>query len=115
MTPELATACLAALAHPSRLAIHRLLVKAGDQGQTAGELAQALEISEPNFTFHIKELTAAGLVLRQREGRHVRYRLAFTTMNQLLLFLTENCCGQSAEHCFAPFVCEPSAQFVELK
>lgn len=83
---------LAALAQAHRLKVFRLLVVAGPQGLTPGALAEALEVPAATLSFHLKELSHAGLVTQERISRNVVYRAAFEQMNELLAFLTENCC-----------------------
>jgi DNA-binding transcriptional ArsR family regulator len=84
---------LAALAQESRLAIFRSLVQAGPEGLPAGQLAETLGISPSSLTFHMKELTHAGLATSRQEGRYVIYSAQISSMNALLAYLTDNCCG----------------------
>lgn len=84
---------LAALAQESRLAVFRLLVQAGPQGVAATQIAAALGLAPSSLSFHLKELTYAGLLQQRREGRSLIYSANFETMNSVLGFLTENCCG----------------------
>src|SRR6202040_2887228 len=88
-----AVAALAALAQDNRLEIFRLLVQAGPEGMPAGAVADALGLAPNTLTFHFDRLRMAGLVTVQREGRSMIYAAQFDTMNALLGFLTENCCG----------------------
>jgi DNA-binding transcriptional ArsR family regulator len=97
---------LAALAQESRLAIFRILVKRGPEGYTPSQLGEKLDVSAPTLSFHLKELQAAGLIDVRREGRFLYYRPNFTHMNQLIGFLTENCCVLADKEC-AP-ACSPS-------
>ncbi|HEX7373644.1 MAG TPA: metalloregulator ArsR/SmtB family transcription factor [Steroidobacteraceae bacterium] len=92
---------LAALAQESRLAVFRLLVKRGPEGFAAGEIGERLAIPGPTLSFHLKELTRAGLVTVRRQGRFMHYSAGFARMNELLGYLTENCCSLGAQ-------CEPS-------
>ncbi|WP_341668745.1 ArsR/SmtB family transcription factor [Alcaligenes sp. SDU_A2] len=87
---------LSALAHEARLRVFRALVVAGPQGLTPGMLAEQLRIAPNALSFHLKELAHAGLVLSERQGRHVLYRPALDVMNGLLAYLTENCCQGAA-------------------
>jgi DNA-binding transcriptional ArsR family regulator len=87
---------LAALAQAHRLKVFRLLVVAGQQGLTPGALAEALELPAATLSFHLKEMTHAGLVTQERVSRNVVYRAAFEHMNALLAYLTENCCQGEA-------------------
>ncbi len=84
---------LSALAQESRLAIFRKLVQAGPSGLAAGQLSEGLAISPSSLTFHMKELTHAGLANSRNEGRFVFYSAQIDSMNALLAYLTENCCG----------------------
>jgi len=93
MTSTLAVKSLAALAQESRLAIFRSLVQAGPEGLPAGQLAETLGISPSSLTFHMKELTHAGLAVSRQEGRYVIYSAQINSMNALLAYLTDNCCG----------------------
>lgn len=88
-----AVAGLAALAHDSRLAIFRLLVQAGPEGLPATKIADTLNVPPSSLSFHLKELSHAAMVAQTREGRSLIYAANFGTMNALLAFLTENCCG----------------------
>jgi DNA-binding transcriptional ArsR family regulator len=99
MKQDDAVRALGALAHASRLAIFRRLVRAGARGCSAGELARASGVSAASLTFHIKELERAGLTESWREGRHVRSRLCVAAMRDLVMFLTEECCGGRPELC----------------
>jgi DNA-binding transcriptional ArsR family regulator len=83
---------LAALAQDTRLSVFRQLVTAGRRGMAAGELADALTVAPATLSFHLKELAHAGLVTSTREGRVIRYRAAYTTMDGLIGYLTRNCC-----------------------
>lgn len=87
---------LAALAQALRLRLFRTLVVAGPEGLTPGALAAQLEVAGNTLSFHLKELTHAGLVTQERQGRNLVYRASFTTMNALLGYLTENCCEGAA-------------------
>ena len=93
MTSTLAVKSLAALAQESRLAIFRSLVQAGPEGLPAGQLEETLGISPSSLTFHMKELTHAGLATSRQEGRYVIYSAQINSMNSLLAYLTDNCCG----------------------
>ncbi|KRQ08189.1 ArsR/SmtB family transcription factor [Bradyrhizobium manausense] len=88
-----AVTALAALAQDNRLDVYRLLVQAGPDGMTAGAIAEALELAPNTLTFHFDRLRMAGLVTVRREGRSMIYAARFETMNALVGFLTENCCG----------------------
>ncbi len=87
---------LAALAQPVRLKVFRALVVRGQDGLTPGAMAEGLDIPPNTLSFHLKELSHAGLVTQERSSRNIIYRAAFARMNALLSYLTENCC-QGAE------------------
>jgi DNA-binding transcriptional ArsR family regulator len=86
-------AALAALAQETRLAVYRLLVQQGPSGMAAGEIAAAVGSSPATLSFHLKELTHAGLVTSRQDGRFVYYAASFPAMNGLLAYLSENCCA----------------------
>src|ERR1700751_5636543 len=93
MKKQDALAALTALAQDNRLDVFRLLVQAGPDGMPAGAVAAALDLAPNTLTFHFDRLRLAGLVTVRREGRSMIYAARFETMNDLLGFLTENCCG----------------------
>ena len=84
---------LAAIAHESRLEAYRCLVQAGPAGLPAGQLSELVGIAPSSLSFHLKELVNAGLLSSRQEGRFVFYAAEYETMNSLLAYLTENCCG----------------------
>jgi len=88
-----AVLALAALAQASRLAVFRALVQAGPAGLAAGRISELTGIAPSSLSFHLKELTHAGLTDSRQDGRYVIYTARFEAMNDLLGFLTENCCG----------------------
>ncbi len=94
-----AAATLSALAQPSRLEVFRLLVKYGEQGVCAGDISNQLNIPKPTLSFHLKELSQAGLVTSERDGRSIIYRLNVKGMKDLMVFLTEDCCQGRPELC----------------
>ena len=93
METKAAIGALAALAQDSRLAVFRLLVQVGPVGMAATKIAEQLGLPTSSLSFHLKELTHAGLIVPRQDGRFVIYSANFTTMNTLVAFLTENCCG----------------------
>jgi len=109
MDTKPALAALAALAQESRLAAYRLLVQAGPAGLSATRIAEALNVPPSSLSFHLKELTHANLVIPRQEGRFIIYAANFDTMNQLLGFLTENCCGGNPCTPISGSSCESSA------
>ena len=94
-----AVAALAALAQESRLAVFRLLVRNAPTGLTPGVIGEQLELPPPTLSFHLKALAQAGLVTTVQEGRYVRYRAEIATINALIDFLTEDCCGGNSQRC----------------
>ncbi|MET4388197.1 ArsR family transcriptional regulator [Bradyrhizobium sp. F1.4.3] len=97
---------LAALAQDNRLDVFRLLVQAGPDGMAAGAIAEALDLAPNTLTFHFDRLRMAGLATVRREGRSMIYAARFETMNALVDFLTENCCGGTP--CAPAETCKPA-------
>lgn len=87
---------LAALAQEHRLAVFRALVQAGAGGLSAGALAEALQLPNSSLSFHLAQLTNAGLIQQQRRGRSLIYSADYAAMNGLMGYLTENCCAGAA-------------------
>jgi len=102
-----ALASLSALGHESRLRAFRRLVEAGPVGMPVGELRDFLDVPPATLTAHLNVLRSAGLVIGQREGRVIRVRANYEQMNQLLAFLTENCCAGTAS-CTPAVACAPN-------
>ena len=92
MEPSRAVDLLQALAQETRLATFRLLIRAGPGGVPAGVIARTLDIAPPVLSFHLAYLARSGLVTSHRDGRHVIYTAAWDVMENLLGFLTRNCC-----------------------
>jgi len=90
---------LGALAQETRLAVFRMLVEAGPGGLPAGEISARLGLPAATASFHLAQLSRAGLLASRTQGRFVIYSTDFGRMNELLGFLTENCCG--GESCAA--------------
>lgn len=103
-----AVKALSSLAHETRLGIFRLLVQAGASGLSVGEINNAMQIAAPTLSFHLKELANAGLVSSRHEGRFIYYQANYAAMNDLLAYLTENCC--QGETCLPVSVCKPGAK-----
>ena len=101
-------AALGALASEPRLAVFRLLVKRGPEGFTPTQLVERLDVPAPTLSFHLKELVHAGLVSSRREGRNLYYGPNVKQMNELVAFLTENCCSLADEACDTD--CKPVAR-----
>lgn len=91
--------CFNALGHPIRLDVFRLLVKAGGEGMAAGQIAEALTVRDNTLSANLSVLTHAGLVMRRREGRSIRYFADLTTMRHLLDYLLSDCCGGNPAQC----------------
>jgi DNA-binding transcriptional ArsR family regulator len=85
-------AALAALAQEHRLALFRLLVQAGPEGMPAGKIAEALGVPNSSLSFHLAQLTSAGLIAQQRQGRSLIYSADYAAMNAVVGYLMENCC-----------------------
>lgn len=88
---------LAALAQESRLAIFRHLVEAGSEGLAAGELSEELAIPPPTLSFHLKDLSQAGLIDSRRDGRSIIYTANYPSINELIAYLKQNCCKRPAK------------------
>lgn len=108
MDTRAALAALGALAQESRLAVFRLLVQAGPEGLAASRIAEQLDIAPSSLSFHLKELTHAGLLASRQEGRFIIYAADIAAMNGLIGFLTENCCG--GVPCTPATVCAPPTE-----
>jgi ArsR family transcriptional regulator, arsenate/arsenite/antimonite-responsive transcriptional repressor len=93
MESSTAVQSLSALAQDSRLAVYRLLVEVGPEGLAATDLADRLGIPANTLSFHLKTLSHADLVIARPEGRFIYYSANFDRMNDLIAFLTSNCCG----------------------
>lgn len=98
-----AVATLGALAQETRLAVFRLLVKAGPTGLSAGVIAERIGVAPATLSFHLKELERAGLLIGRRESRQIYYAPDFEGMRGLLAFLMEDCCQGNPQVC-APVV-----------
>ena len=83
---------LAALGHDSRLAIFRLLVRAGDDGLNVGEIGEHLDMAASTLAHHLGALVDAGLVIQERQGRQIVNRVDYEAMRRTVAFLTAECC-----------------------
>ena len=101
MENKSAVAALAALAQETRLSIFRLLVRAGPEGLAAGRVGDELEVPAATLSFHLKELSHAGLVTSRQEGRFIYYAVNFEHMTALMSFLTQNCCKGMPQDCLS--------------
>ena len=106
METKAALLALAALAQEARLRVFRTLVQAGPKGLAAGKIAELAALPPSSLSFHLKELVHAELIESRPEGRFVIYSARFATMNALIGYLTENCCGGAAS-CEPVAVCTP--------
>ena len=94
-----ATTVFESLASGVRLDIYRLLVKTGPQGLVAGEIGSALAVPPTNLSFHLKALTQARLLSVVQEGRFQRFRANLALMQELIVYLTEECCSGQPQQC----------------
>lgn len=90
---------LQSLAQETRLSVFRLLIRAGYDGMTAGDIAAALEVPAPTLSFHLKHLCHAGLITCRRDGRSLWYSVSFEQIRRLLAYLMEDCCQGNPEVC----------------
>jgi ArsR family transcriptional regulator len=107
METKRAIDALGALAHEHRLAIYRLLVQRGPDGLSAGAIAEGVGLAPSSLTFHLQNLHRSGLITQRRESRSLIYSVDFGAMNELVGYLTENCCIGSGRSC-APD-CKPAS------
>ncbi len=99
MDSETAIEALSALAHPGRLAVFRLLVKAGADGLAAGEVARLMETPANTMSTQLAILSRSGLIRSRRERRSILYQADYGRFAELLSFLVEDCCGGRPEVC----------------
>jgi ArsR family transcriptional regulator len=99
MEIDVAVTALAALAQTTRLSIFRLLVEAGPKGVSAGRIGETLEVPAATLSFHLKELSRAGLVSTRQEKQFIYYAVNFERMAELMTFLTQNCCHGMPQAC----------------
>lgn len=99
MQSKQAVNILSALAQESRLAVYRLLIEHAPDGLAASVIAQKLGLANATLSFHLKELSHAGLVASRQEGRFIYYSPVITAMNDLISYLTDHCCSQSDGNC----------------
>src|ERR1700751_3510639 len=96
MEKKVALAALGALSQETRLDLFRLLVTVGPEGLPAGGIAERLGVLPSSLTFHLNHLVRAGLITQRRLSRQLIYSAEYGTMNNLVTYLTENCCGRDA-------------------
>jgi DNA-binding transcriptional ArsR family regulator len=94
-----AISALAALAQETRLDIFRLLVQAGPDGLAAGQIGERLGLASATLSFHLNQMKHAGLITFRRDGRSLIYGAEYAAMNELLAYLTENCCQGDVAAC----------------
>jgi DNA-binding transcriptional ArsR family regulator len=99
METKLATTIFEALSAESRLDIFRLLVKYAPDGLVAGEIARNLDIPSTNLSFHLKGIVSSGLASVEKEGRYLRYRANIPLMQEVIEYLTSECCSGHPEQC----------------
>jgi DNA-binding transcriptional ArsR family regulator len=97
---------LSSIAQEARLEIFRLLVQAGQEGLSAGSIGETLHIPASTLSFHLKELSHAGLINSRQVSRFIYYSANYGAMNGLLAYLTENCCA-GAKDCAPSSTCKP--------
>lgn len=109
MQPLQAVLALSALAQETRLAVFRALVAHGPDGMSAGLIAERLSVPPSSLTFHLQQLLHAGLVTQRRVGRQIIYAAEYGAMNDLMSYLTENCCGGASISggCAPSEICAP--------
>src|SRR5260221_14606423 len=98
MDEKRAIAALGALAQETRLALFRLLVTCGPEGLPAGVIAERLGGQPSSLSFHLAQLTHAGLITQRRLSPQLFYAAEYAAMNELLAYLTENCCGRAGTY-----------------
>ncbi len=107
---------LSALAQESRLAVYRLLIEHAPDGLAASVIAEKLGLPNATLSFHLKELSHAGLVTSQQSGRFIYYAPVIEAMNDLIGYLTDHCCSQSDGNCaVATTSCKPTVAATKPK
>lgn len=99
MRKNVAVEMLESLASGIRLDVYRLLLRQGPQGMVAGAIAAELDLPPANLSFHLKAMTRVGLVTVEQQGRFQRYRANIRLMNDLIAYLTEQCCAGHPDDC----------------
>lgn len=107
MDNKSAVLLLSSIAQEARLEIFRLLVQAGTEGLAAGVIGERLQIPASTLSFHLKELSVAGLVSARQVSRFIYYSANYDAMNSLLAYLTENCCAGEQACCPDSSCCLP--------
>lgn len=104
MDNKKAVILLASIAQEARLDVFRMLIQAGEEGLSAGVIGERLGIPGSTLSFHLKELSHAGLIQARQESRYIYYSANYEAMNELLSYLSENCCAGQAD-CFSDVSC----------
>lgn len=99
MEQSVATMIFECLSSAVRLDVFRLLIRMGPEGMVAGEIATTLDVPPTNLSFHLKALAHARLVTVEQEGRYQRYRANISLMQEMIAYLTDECCGGHPERC----------------
>ena len=115
MDEKHAIAALGALAQETRLALFRLLVTCGPEGLPAGVIAERLGVQPSSLSFHLAQLVHAGLITQRRLSRQLIYSAEYGAMNELLAYLTENCCQGASAACAPASVCKPARNSKRVK
>jgi ArsR family transcriptional regulator len=105
METQSAVLLLSSIAQEARLEVFRLLVQAGSQGLPAGEIGESLGIPASTLSFHLKDLSHAGLINSKQVSRYIYYTANYEVMSGLLAYLTENCCADVSD-CNAVSACQ---------
>ncbi|MEJ8472997.1 ArsR/SmtB family transcription factor [Roseibium algae] len=103
MEKEIALDALAALGQETRLDVFRLLVKVGPEGMTAGAISEKLEVRPNTLSTHLGVLSRSGLVHASRDGRSIIYSARLPAMQDLVMYLLQDCCGGNPELCAPVF------------
>ncbi len=116
MQTKQAITILSALAQESRLAVYRLLIEHAPDGLAASVIAEKLGLANATLSFHLKELSHAGLVTSQQSGRFIYYAAVIEVMNDLIGYLTDHCCSQTGDNCgVATTLCKPQTTATQPK
>jgi DNA-binding transcriptional ArsR family regulator len=108
MDIKIAVETLDSLAHETRLGAFRMLVQAGTDGMSAGDIADEMGAFQNTMSSHLNKLSRAGIVTSRRDGRHIIYRANYDALSGLIVYLMKDCCGRKAE------LCEPIAASMKL-
>jgi ArsR family transcriptional regulator, arsenate/arsenite/antimonite-responsive transcriptional repressor len=100
---------LGALAQEHRLAVFRLLVERGPEGLAAGAIAEKLGLPASSLSFHLAQLSHAGLIIQRRESRSLIYSVDFTAMDALMGYLSDNCCSGNPAACLPSRAAQPQS------